>query len=102
MAVRVLVSQVCDRCGNPFNETNVVFGADLPVISRETISAQKIGVSGAVVQFQFEDLCVGCGKEVEELMAKIRMDDSKVVTETKEKRTKAPPAATAGKEAAPF
>jgi predicted Fe-S protein YdhL (DUF1289 family) len=102
MAVRVLVHQVCDRCGNPFDEKQVDYGTDLPKIERATISAQRINASGAVVLFQFEDLCPGCGKEVEELMSKIRMDDSKKSDVTKDKKAKAPPAASAAKEAAPF
>lgn len=102
MTVIMSAIQVCDRCGKPIKEKQLQSGDQVPEVRREGLMVSKVVVasSGAEPKFeslvQFDDICGPCFEVVDNLLARVRLDEppkSKSKRKSRSRKPKVPPAA---------
>lgn len=79
MAIKVAVHRVCDRCQQPFDESSLKYGDELPKFQTKSLAAAlhdgPKGTGTSKVLFSFEDLCPDCDRVVDGYIRKIRMEE---------------------------
>jgi len=105
MAIKMVVSRVCDRCMRPFGHEQLNYagnGAPFPGLARKTLTISETDATGAVtVLAKFEDLCEECDKAVLNNIKRIRLEkDSKDKAAADTKAADAPKTAPEGATAA--